>query len=329
MRDIEGVAMRILVYGAGVQGSLYAARLHERGHDVALLARGQRVVDLRAHGVILEEITSRRHTVTPVSIVERLDPTDVYDLVMVPVRREQIGAILPALAAARRIPTILFMHNHAGGSDELVTAVGRERVLLGFPGASGAREGAVVKYVLIPQQPTTLGELDGTRSPRVREIAAVLRGAGFRVAISRQMDTWLKVHAVFVTAVSGALYLAGGDPHHLARMPDGVPLFARGVREGFGAIDALGLKPPTNLRAIFGWLPNRITVAYWRRLFSSERGEYYFVRHARPAWAEASALAAEVRTLLRQSGRPTPTFDRLCTSIDAYAAAHGEATLPA
>jgi 2-dehydropantoate 2-reductase len=179
MRDIEGVAMRILVYGAGVQGSLYAARLHERGHDVALLARGQRVVDLRAHGVILEEITSRRHTVTPVSIVERLDPTDVYDLVMVPVRREQIGEILPALAAARRIPTILFMHNHAGGSDELVTAVGRERVLLGFPGASGAREGAVVKYVLIPQQPTTLGELDGTRSPRVREIAAVLRGRDF------------------------------------------------------------------------------------------------------------------------------------------------------
>ncbi|MGI8688858.1 MAG: ketopantoate reductase family protein [Thermomicrobiales bacterium] len=319
--------MHVLVYGAGVQGSLYAARLREHGHDVALLARGQRLRDLRDHGIILEDIVSGRRTVTPVTVVERLDPADAYDLAMVPVRREQVGAILPVLAAAERIPTMLFMHNHAGGSDELVDAVGRERVLLGFPGASGAREGPVVRYALIPQQPTTLGELDDRPSPRLRGIADVLRAAGFRVAISRKMDAWLKTHAMFVTAVSGALYLAGGDNERLARMPDGVPLFTRGVREGFGALDALGLPPPpANLRAIFGWIPNHITVTYWRRLFASPRGEYYFALHARTAWDEASALAAEVRALLRESGRPTLAFDRLCVAIDAYAAAHGSPT---
>jgi 2-polyprenyl-6-methoxyphenol hydroxylase-like FAD-dependent oxidoreductase len=31
--------MKLLVYGAGVLGSLFAARLHEAGHDVSLLAR--------------------------------------------------------------------------------------------------------------------------------------------------------------------------------------------------------------------------------------------------------------------------------------------------
>jgi hypothetical protein len=82
-------------------------------------------------------------------------------------------------------------------------------------------------------------------------------------------------------------------------MPDGVPLFARGVREGFGAIDALGLKPPANLRAIFSWLPNRITIAYWRRLFGSPRGEAYFAWHARTAWEEGKALAGEVQALVR------------------------------
>ena len=39
--------MRILVYNAGVQGSLYGARLHEAGHDVELLARGPRLADVR------------------------------------------------------------------------------------------------------------------------------------------------------------------------------------------------------------------------------------------------------------------------------------------
>jgi 2-dehydropantoate 2-reductase len=31
--------MTILIYGAGVQGSLYGARLCEAGHDVSLLAQ--------------------------------------------------------------------------------------------------------------------------------------------------------------------------------------------------------------------------------------------------------------------------------------------------
>jgi len=34
--------MKILVYGAGVQGSVFAALLHEAGHDVKILARGRR-----------------------------------------------------------------------------------------------------------------------------------------------------------------------------------------------------------------------------------------------------------------------------------------------
>jgi ketopantoate reductase len=107
------------------------------------------------------------------------------------------------------------MHNHAGGTEQLIAAVGRERVLLGFPGASGSREGAVVRYLLNPQQPTTLGEIEGPPTARVQQIAEVLRDAGFPVAISENMDSWLKTHAVFVTAVCGALCCAGGDNYQL------------------------------------------------------------------------------------------------------------------
>jgi 2-dehydropantoate 2-reductase len=48
--------MRILVYPAGVQGSLYGARLKEAGQDVAILARGKRLAELRARGVILVDL---------------------------------------------------------------------------------------------------------------------------------------------------------------------------------------------------------------------------------------------------------------------------------
>jgi ketopantoate reductase len=42
---------KILVFGAGPLGSILAARLHQGGQDVSLLARGQRLTGLRSHGV--------------------------------------------------------------------------------------------------------------------------------------------------------------------------------------------------------------------------------------------------------------------------------------
>jgi hypothetical protein len=95
--------MKILIYGAGVQGSLYGARLFEAGHDVTLLARGSRLADLRAPRIILEDRISKRCTVTRLPIVDPLSPGDKYDLAMVPVRREQIGDVFPSLSAARDI----------------------------------------------------------------------------------------------------------------------------------------------------------------------------------------------------------------------------------
>nr|WP_245652929.1 2-dehydropantoate 2-reductase N-terminal domain-containing protein [Herbidospora sakaeratensis] len=70
--------MRILVYGAGVVGSQYAVRLHEAGHDVSLLARGERLASLRRHGVRLAEAGSPAVRRIPVPVVDH--PADGYDL---------------------------------------------------------------------------------------------------------------------------------------------------------------------------------------------------------------------------------------------------------
>ena len=45
--------MKILVYGAGNLGSLYAAKLKDAGHDVTILARGKRLHCIREHGILL------------------------------------------------------------------------------------------------------------------------------------------------------------------------------------------------------------------------------------------------------------------------------------
>jgi hypothetical protein len=209
-----------------------------------------------------------------------------------------------------------------------ISGGGRERVLLGFAGASGSRQGNVVKYLLIPQQPTTLGEIEGPPTHRIREIAAMLKESGFNVAPSQNMDAWLKTHAVFVIAICGALYCAGADNYALSRSSETMVLFVNGVREGLRSLRTLGLPPPPiNLRAIFDWMPRDIAIAYWRRLFGSERGKYYFTEHARVAWAEMKMLCDEVRTLPGIGPSAAPSFDLLCGAIDAYAVRMSASTL--
>lgn len=68
--------LRVLIFGAGVLGSLYGARLAEAGNDVAVLARGRRLEELRARGVVLEDVRSGARTATPVRIVSELAPDD-------------------------------------------------------------------------------------------------------------------------------------------------------------------------------------------------------------------------------------------------------------
>ncbi len=313
--------MKILVYGAGVLGTLYAARLQASGNDVSVLARGTRLSDIGANGLILEDIITNRKTTVPVKVVERLAPDDSYDFIVVLMRKNQISAVLPKLAANSNTRNILFMHNNAAGFDEISEAVGCERILIGFPGAGGTLEGNVVRYGLIPQQQTMLGELDGQITPRVEQVAAAFRKAGFPVSISRKIDAWLKAHVAFVTSIAGALYMAGGDNYRLAKMSEGVPLMVRAVREGFKVIHALNMPVmPLKLAVLFEWLPLVVPVAYWRSYLDSSTGDYFFARHARAAGDEMKQLTDEFRQLINVTSVPTPCLNQLYRYIDEYAA---------
>lgn len=312
--------MDILIYGAGVIGTLYAARLQEAGHRVTVLARGQRLADIRCHGLVLEDIVGGTRSTTHIATTERLGVDERYDIALVIVRRDQLASIMPALTANHYIPTLLFMLNNPLGSTQLIRALGQDRVLLGFPGAGGTLEGRVVRYAIIAQQPTTLGELSGRRTERLRNLTKVFRASGFRTRMAGDINAWLKSHAFFVTAISGAIYLAGGDCHLLSRDIAALKLMTNGVREGFNAIRALGLTvTPFPLKVLFTWLPQIFAVHYWRRFFAAEMGDYVFGRHARAASAEMHEVANDCRILLEKSGVRAPALLQLYAAVHAYA----------
>ncbi len=310
--------MKILVIGAGVLGSLYAGKLHAAGHDVTVLARGERLAQIREQGILLQPHGSAQISIAKVPAIDRLDPQEHFDWVLVLVRKNQLAALLPTLAASRATPNVLFMTNNAAGPGELTAALGRERVLLGFPGAGGERDGAVVRYLIAGKRrlPTTLGELDGLVSPRLLQIARVLREAGFAVALSPNMDAWLKTHAALVVPVACALYMAAGDNYRLARTRDGLVLMLRAMREGLRALDRLGIEIEPPLARWVGRIPEPLLIPLLRRGMATSQAELALARHANHARDEMSHLTAELMRLVRASGLSTPALDWLSEYVD-------------
>jgi 2-dehydropantoate 2-reductase len=303
--------MKILVFGAGVLGSLYAARLHQAGHAVTLLARGARLAALSANGVQLEHaLTGVRETI-PVPVTDVADGD--YDAVLVFVRADQLGEAAQTLGQRPVSRSIVFMVNNPGGHEMVGRAVGPERVILGFPGAGGYRHADVVHFVVLPRliQPTTLGEPDGTDTARLREIRAALRSAGFPVATDRRMDAWYRYHAAWVTPIAYALYAARASGSNLADRPDLVRDLVGAIRELFHALDALGENiTPARLRVI-QVLPRWLLVPAIGRVMRTRLADTAARRHAEAAPGEMSLLAEEITRIASRADVVTPRWSAL------------------
>lgn len=323
--------MSILIYGAGNIGSIYAGLLADAGHDVSILALGERLDRIREHGVELEDSATGRHTTAWPNAVEELQPEDAYDLVIVALGKEHVSEVLPILAENRHTPAVMFMGNNAAGPGEMVDALGAERVLLGFPGAGGVPHGDRTRYVITSkrEQSTTIGELDGTRSARIHETERVLRSAGFSVAICNEMDAWLKTHVAEILPTAGALYMAAGDPQRFARTSDAQVLLVRAIREGYRVLRALDVAITPSSHRVFRWLPEPILVSIMRRMVTSEAGAIK-IGHAQAARREMALLADEFAVLAEASSVATPAMQRLMRYIDASVEplAEGSAELP-
>ena len=310
LRWWRGALVRILVLGAGVIGSVYGGKLLEAGHEVVLLARGSRLADLQSHGLLLEDAQSGNRTAQSVVVTNELASDDRFDLVLVPVRSEQLASTLAVLTVMTDGSDVLFFGNTGNRGAELAAALGK-RALFGFPAAGGTRDGPTIKYVLIRQQKTMLGEPDGTTTSRIRRLQLILDGAGFPTLISADIHAWLLGHAAFVVPIAFALYRVGIDAPVLAADPAAMRLMVLATREAFSALRATGNEEiPTNLLALYR-LPTVLVIAYWRRVLNSARGELWFGAHSRAAPAEMHALARDLQEAMRDTGRQTPNLERL------------------
>jgi 2-dehydropantoate 2-reductase len=307
----NNVKLNILVYGAGVIGSLYAAKLHAAGHDVSVLARRQRLKEIDSFGIILERVSDSKKIIARVKVKQSLDPGDAYDLVIIAVRKDQVDAVLPELSANTGTETFMFMVNNPCGYSSWTKALGGKPFIAAFPGAGGTIEDGIVKYSIVPSfiQPTMLGESNGSETPRIQLIADLFKKAGFPVAVSSNMEAWQKSHVAWVGPVSHAIYMAGGDNRKLYDMKDVLYMAIRGIREGLGALRAGGVRVSPAWLKLIEIVPEALLVSALKILVCTTFFETVAVKHANNAKVEMAALAREFRILT--DGISTPRENML------------------
>lgn len=314
-RGFRGENLKLLIFGAGVLGTFYAAKLAACGHDVTVLARGNRLAQIRAGGLVVQEYGGGCQRVR-VSVIETLEPEVFYDFILVLVRNEQIESVLPLLAANTATPSIVFMFNNLDGPERLVAALGRGRVVLGFPGAAGEQghDGSVVATILPALiQKTTVGELDGSITPRIRVLAKTLTEAGFPTSISVRMDAWLKTHVALVSPIADAFYGADSDMKVLANSRSRLGEMVQAIRQAFLALRAHGTAiTPAKLR-MAELLPDWIIVGACQLALRTAYADLIVARHATVARDEMAALSEALhRLVVRSAGTmaerdpPTP-----------------------
>ncbi len=96
----KGIGMKtdnakILVIGAGVNGSAVIACLCNAGLDAKVLARGKRYEEIKDEGIIIEDPFTHKRSVTKVPVINSLEPEDIYDYILVIVRKNQVADLLP------------------------------------------------------------------------------------------------------------------------------------------------------------------------------------------------------------------------------------------
>ena len=308
---------KILVIGAGVNGSVCAANLHKAGIAVTILARGQRYEELRNEGIIIENTLTHQRSISKVPVIHVLEPDDIYDYILVVIRQDQVAALLPALAQ-NRSANIVFMANDLSGA-EAYTSVGKERILLGFVFAGGKREGAVVYAVSgvggvlgALFSGTPFGEIDNTITARLKRLVAIFHQAGLDAKVSTRITDYLATHAGFVTLMVGLAIKHEVNMQSLARNKADLGLLVDALRELFQVLHALGYQvTPPKFRVIQA-IPRSLMAAGLGAFIGSDMMKLgmadWGMAQTRDEWVY---LGQELEQLVEKSGLAVPAMRRL------------------
>jgi len=280
---------KILIYGAGVIGSIYAVKFANAGHDVFVYARGGRLLSLESRGLLYADNDSVKKA--SVTVLSKVNHMDAFDFVFVTVRYEQIETALAELAE-NCSPIIVTMVNNPNGYDLWESLVGKGKLIPAFAGAGGSIEDGILHYRLTPKiiQAATFGEPNRMITDRIRVLAKIFKSCKIPYSISKNMDAWQKSHLAMVTVLANGIYYDGGNNYSTAKNKKAIRFMSSTLKKNFVTLKAKGIPiTPTKLN-VFRICPLWIMDISLRVLYNTKFAETLISSHAVNAKDEMALL---------------------------------------
>lgn len=206
---------RICIYGIGAIGGFLAARLADSGVEVTGIARGEQLAAIRERGLtLIEDGVERNVALRCVEQPAELEPQDFVVLTLKSHTAPLIaGPIAPLLGPDTAVVTAFngfpwwYFHGENISGEvpvlrsvdpgaRLWTGIGPERAIgsVVYPAARVAAPG-IVEHVFGNR--FSIGEPDGSMSPRLRRLSQIMQQAGFEIAAipNIRVEIWLKLVA--------------------------------------------------------------------------------------------------------------------------------------
>jgi 2-dehydropantoate 2-reductase len=283
---------KILIYGAGVIGSIYGVKFSNAGHDVAVYARGNRLQTLERKGLLYNEndLTKKAQ----VRILNKLSSDDVFDYIFVTVRYEQIENALIELKN-NNSQNIVTMVNNPKGYSIWENILGKNRLIPAFAGAGGKIDDDILHYQLTSKiiQPTTFGEIGGKQTDRIKKLSKIFKDSKIPHSISKNMDAWQKSQLAMVIPLANGIYFDGGDNYTTAKNKEAVRFMSSSLKKNFNDLRRIGIAIIPSKLNIFRICPVWILDVALRFLYNTKFAEELINNHAQIAKNEMKLLEKE------------------------------------
>lgn len=292
--------MRILIYGAGVIGSLYAALFAEVGYDTSIYARGKRLEVLRNNGLLYKK--NQKVIKAEVKILGELPNDDIYDFILLTVRENQLYEALAELKN-NKSTTIVTMINSLDSYKKWEDIVRKGRILPAFPGAGGSiNEDGILDASLTPRmiQPTTFAEISGKKSERTKQLSKMLKHSHIPCQEVQDMHLWQLCHLAMVVPIADAYYEAD-YPERAGKDWKIMKKTAERLKRNFIFLrKQKGKLSPWKMN-IFRFLPLQFLAIILAATFGSSFGDKFMYQHAMKAPDEMRELHKQFYAYMKKN----------------------------
>jgi 2-dehydropantoate 2-reductase len=211
-------AMKILIVGAGIIGSIYGWAFTEAGHEVTHLVRPGRAGQFPNAMDIDMYDTRKGHRRDfigryAIRLTETLQPADGYELVVVPTKHYKLIETLKQIVPLGGNADYLLLTQNWEGTQEIDAILTSSRYVYGDAKAGGAFQDSVLIATIAS---IDIGQVDGRHDNCLNNVIALCRSADIPTTIHENILHYLWVQYAITGGLWPALVKAGSLPSVLS-----------------------------------------------------------------------------------------------------------------